>query len=126
MGHVDTIKTKLLDKIRKTNVKEAEAGEVTQKIWATYFEKKALLAQTARLNTTEEFKLTLLEMLMIDMPGHKVFTNLRSRDCLLCNVAILMVDLMHGLEQQTFKSLQRMLCNCDTPFVVALNKVDRC
>jgi translation initiation factor 5B len=100
-------------------------GGITQQIWATYFEKKMLLAQTARLNEMEEFKLTLLEMLMIDTPSHELFTNLRWRGSLLCNVAILMVDLMHGLEQQTIKSLQRMLRNRGTPFVVVLNKVDR-
>ncbi len=101
-------------------------GGITQQIWATYFEKKTLLAQTTRLNKTEEFKLTLTGMLMIDTPGHKLFINLRLRGSLLCNVAILVVDLMHRLEQQTIESLQRMLRNHGTPFVVALNKVDRC
>jgi translation initiation factor 5B len=126
LGHVDIRKLKLLNKIHKTNVKEVEVRGITQQIWATYFEKKTLLAQNARLNESEEFKLTLLGMLMIDTPGHELFMNLRSRGSLLCNVAILVVDLMHGLEQQTIESLQRMLRNCGTPFVVALNKVDRC
>jgi translation initiation factor 5B len=126
LGHVDTRKTKLLDKIRKTNVKEAEAGGITQQIWATYFEKTTLLAQTARLNKMEELELTLPGILVIDTPGHKLFTNLHLRGSSLCNVAILVVDLMHGLEQQTIKSLQRMLRNHGTPFIVVLNKVDRC
>ncbi len=65
LGHVNTGKTKLLNKIRKTNVKEAEAGGITQQIWATYFKKKKLLAQTMRLNETEEFELTLPGMLVI-------------------------------------------------------------
>ncbi len=104
LGHYDTRKTKLLDKILKTNVKKAEGGGITQQIWATYFEKKMLLAQTVRLNETEEFKLTLPGMLVTDMPGHKLFTNLHLRGSSLCNVAILVVDLMHGLKQQTIKS----------------------
>ncbi len=123
LGHVDAGKTSLLDRIRGTAVQAREAGGITQEIGASFFPIETLKTVTGNLLDQAGGELRIKGLLVIDTPGHEIFSNLRIRGGSAADIAILVVDVSKGLENQTLESIE-ILKQRRVPFLVALNKVD--
>ncbi len=124
LGHVDSGKTTLLDKIRGSTVASGESGGITQHIGASEIPIKNVRDLCGNLLERMKVDLKIPGLLFIDTPGHEAFTTLRKRGGSISDLAILIVDINDGFQPQTDESLL-FLKEFKTPFVVALTKIDR-
>jgi len=123
LGHVDAGKTKLLDSVRGTAVAEKEAGGITQHIGATELPLSLIMGLSKNIIERYKFSIQIPGLLFIDTPGHEAFTNLRRRGGSIADLAVLVVDINRGLEEQTIEAIE-ILKSYKCPFIVAANKVD--
>lgn len=124
LGHIDHGKTSLLDKIRSTSVASREAGLITQHIGASFLPVGVISQICGSLIQKTGFQLKNIDgLLLIDTPGHAAFINLRRRGGAVSDLAVLVVDINQGFQEQTFESL-RILRERKTPFLIAANKID--
>ena len=128
LGHVDHGKTSVLDLVRsigserQASVMDREAGGITQHIGATEVPADVLNKTCEAMMGGKKFKSP--GLLFIDTPGHHSFVSLRNRGGSVADIAVLVIDVMEGLQPQTIESLHT-LKETRTPFVIACNKVDR-
>ncbi|UCE57584.1 MAG: translation initiation factor IF-2 [Candidatus Bathyarchaeota archaeon] len=124
LGHIDTGKTLLLDRIRKSSVQAREAGGITQHIGASFFPVKILVKVCGPLLKGLKRRVRIPGLLVIDTPGHEAFANLRKRGGAVADIAILVIDVLRGFESQTYECVDILKAR-KTPFLVAANKIDR-
>ena len=79
LGHVDSGKTSLLDKIRGTGVQEREAGGITQHIGASFLPEDIIRKRCGSMYDNLKSDVNIPGVLVVDTPGHEVFANLRAR-----------------------------------------------
>lgn len=111
MGHIDHGKSTLLDYIRKTNIVDKEAGGITQ----------CISAYEVHHTTTEGVSGSIT---FLDTPGHEAFQKMRERGAHVADIAVLIVSAEDGVKKQTLEAWNAIKAH-NTPYVVAINKIDR-
>lgn len=114
----------MLDRIRGTAVTKLEPGELTQHIGASFITKKVIEDLSKDLLKKMKISIEIPGLLFIDTPGHAAFISMREKGCNVADLAILVVDVNEGFQEQTYESL-KILKEYKVPFIVAATKIDK-
>ena len=97
---------------------------MTQHIGASFFPVETIKQLVGPLLSTMKGAIEIPGLLIVDTPGHEAFANLRRRGGSVADIAILVIDILRGFEAQTQECIDILKAR-KTPFIVAVNKVDR-
>jgi translation initiation factor 5B len=121
IGRVDAGKSSLLDRICGTRVAAQEAGGITQQMGASEVPLATIQRLTAGNDVVDNFP----GAWFLDTPGHASFHSFRKRGTSVCDVALVVINLLQGIEATTHDSI-RALREAGIPLLFLLNKVDKC
>lgn len=123
-GHVDSGKTALTNCFQDSTKKIQESGGITQSNGSYFVDINDIVDISSGIKNQFQVKETILPgLIIIDTPGHSAFSTLRQQGSSLCNMAILVVDIVQGIQKQTEECIN-ILKNNSIPFIVAANKLD--
>jgi translation initiation factor IF-2 len=107
LGHIDAGKTSLLNAIRELEFREEKpGGEITQHLGAFEVEKNGK------------------RITFLDTPGHEVFSQMRSRGAKVADIAVLVIDSVEGVKEQTKEAI-KCVEEAKIPLIVAFHKIDK-
>lgn len=121
LGHVDHGKTTILDTLSGKSNAEDESGGITQTVRIVELSNERISDICA--DSAQNFDYKLPGLLFVDTPGHRAFRESRRRGSSMSDIAVLVVDIKNGFQPQTHEAIE-YLKETQTPFVVAVNKVD--
>jgi translation initiation factor 5B len=101
-----------------------EPGLLTQHVGASQIPIETIKETCGPLLERFKIKLEIPGLLFIDTPGHAAFTSIRKRGSSIADLAILVIDITEGIQEQTDESI-KILNEFKTPFLVAATKIDK-
>jgi small GTP-binding protein len=119
VGHVDVGKTSFLDYFSSTKTKEV--NNITQEIRLCEYSAQEMKDKFVQDSFIKNFNLN--GVIFIDTPGHDYFKSQREVTTQICHIAILIIDVIHGINQTHIEVIKYFKKN-KIDFIIALNKID--